>query len=127
MRQGEFFLNTDSITSGLAASLFFAMRSADNAPTTPRTKPSAPVTPEQPVKQTTPVAPAVSHRPKPNATPAPKQATRSYIRRTFDIFDDQLAYLMRASLEDRLGGGEGSMNTMALEVIDAFIEKRKRK
>jgi hypothetical protein len=55
-----------------------------------------------------------------------KQAARGYVRRTFDIFEDQLSYLTRASLEDRLAGGDGSMNSMVREALDAFIARRKR-
>ena len=45
-------------------------------------------------------------RPKTTQQPAATPATdRGHVRRTFDIFEDQLAYLTRASLEDRLAGG----------------------
>ncbi|MDT7596526.1 MAG: hypothetical protein QOJ06_2072, partial [Pseudonocardiales bacterium] len=54
-------------------------------------------------------------------------ASRQYVRRTFDLYEDQLAYLTRASLEERLAGGEGSMNAMVREAIDTFIEARKKK
>jgi hypothetical protein len=53
--------------------------------------------------------------------------TRPYVRRTFDIFEDQLSYLNRASLEDRLAGGEGSMNSMVRAALDAYIQKHKER
>jgi hypothetical protein len=52
---------------------------------------------------------------------------RQFIRRTFDIYDDQLAYLTKVSLEDRLSGGKESMNSMIRSAIDAFIEKHRKK
>ena len=64
---------------------------------------------------------------KPVAKPAskPQGAARPYVRRTFDLYEDQLMYLTRASLEERLAGGEGSMNAMVREALDAYIQKRK--
>jgi hypothetical protein len=44
--------------------------------------------------------------------------------RSFLIYDDQLDYLRRASLEERLAGDEGSMNAMLREAIDDYIKKR---
>jgi hypothetical protein len=64
---------------------------------------------------------------------APKRTVKKpttdkpYVRRTFDIYEEQLAYLSRASLEDRLNGGPGSMNAMVREALDAFIEKHRKK
>jgi hypothetical protein len=50
---------------------------------------------------------------------------RAFIKRTFDIFEDQLGYLTKESLQDRLAGKEGSMNAMIREAIDDWIKKRK--
>jgi hypothetical protein len=50
---------------------------------------------------------------------------RTFIKRTFDIFEDQLSYLTKESLQDRLAGKEGSMNAMVREAIDDWIKKRK--
>jgi hypothetical protein len=52
---------------------------------------------------------------------------RRYVRRTFDIYDDQLAYLTRAALEGRLAGEEGSMNAMIREAIDNYIAQHRDK
>ena len=50
--------------------------------------------------------------------------TRSFIKRAFDLYEDQLSYLTRESLQDRLAGKEGSMNAMVREAIDDWIKKR---
>jgi hypothetical protein len=62
------------------------------------------------------------------STAAPRTASRkprAFIRRTFDLYEDQLSYLTREALQDRLAGKEGSMNAMVREAIDEWIEKRK--
>ena len=56
--------------------------------------------------------------------PAQKASKRSFVRRSFDFYEDQIKYLTRESLEDRLAGREGSMNAMVREAIDAWIKKR---
>jgi hypothetical protein len=94
----------------------------------PRTQiaptPAAPVTtPQNTVAQSRPAIKKTATKP---AT-TPKSSTRPYVRRTFDFYEDQIAYLTRASLEDRLAGGDGSMNAMVREAIDAYIEKRRKK
>lgn len=50
---------------------------------------------------------------------------RTFIKRTFDLYEDQLTYLTRESLQDRLNGKEGSMNAMVREAIDEWIKKHK--
>src|SRR5947209_15958480 len=75
------------------------------------------------------VSPPKAHVKNPDSKPAivPRAVTkRAYIRRTFDFYEDQIAYLTKASLEERLAGGEGSMNAMVREAIDAFIAKRRK-
>jgi hypothetical protein len=94
----------------------------------PRTQvaptPAAPVTtPQSIVAQSRSVVKKTAVKP---AT-TPKNSARPYVRRTFDFYEDQIAYLTRASLEDRLAGGDGSMNAMVREAIDAFITARKNK
>lgn len=49
---------------------------------------------------------------------------RSYVRRTFDFYEDQIAYLTRKSLQERLAGNERSMNEMIREALDGWIKKR---
>jgi hypothetical protein len=49
---------------------------------------------------------------------------RAFIKRTFDLFEDQLSYLTKESLQDRLAGKEVSMNSMVREAIDDWIKKR---
>src|SRR4051812_5157073 len=115
-------LNTNSITNELEHSSFFPGRTAKASGEEKDKKPApAPVVLE-PVPAVAP--PPVVPRPKePARRPAAKPviaapaASRRYIRRTFDIYEDQLAYLTRASLEERLAGGEGSMNAMVREAI----------
>jgi hypothetical protein len=125
-------LNTNSITNELENSSFFpsAARSAQDGEreVPPQAASPAPVAvlPEAPATTTTPVPEGRPRNAVRKAT-STKETTRGYVRRTFDIFEDQLQYLTRASLEDRLAGGEGSMNAMVRQAIDAFIAKRKSK
>jgi hypothetical protein len=81
--------------------------------------------------------PSVNRGPTPSpATPAvrlepakpktPPSTTRSFIKRTFDLYEDQLNYLTKESLQDRLAGKEGSMNSMVREALDEWIAKRKK-
>ena len=126
-------LNTASIANELERSSFFPTRSVQR-----REEPS----PNKPAPQplVTPPAKTVVDQPAPSPAPqvvtqkltAPPvpvaaPASRRYIRRTFDFYEDQIAYLTKASLEERLASGEGSMNAMVREAIDAFIEKRRKK
>ena len=67
--------------------------------------------------------PHVSSVAKPKSSPqSPK---RSFIRRTFDFYEDQIIYLTRESLQERLAGKERSMNEMVREAIDDWINKRR--
>jgi hypothetical protein len=78
--------------------------------------------------------PDVNRPPSPTTSidgPAPLKpkaaiSTRPFIKRTFDLFEDQLNYLTKESLQDRLAGKESSMNAMVREALDEWIEKRKR-
>lgn len=81
----------------------------------PRIVPSSVSKNEQPH-----VVPSVA-RPK----PSPQSPKRSFIRRTFDFYEDQITYLTRESLQERLAGKERSMNEMVREAIDDWINKRK--
>jgi len=56
--------------------------------------------------------------------PAQQSSKRSFVRRSFDFYEDQIKYLTRESLEDRLAGREGSMNAMVRKAIDEWIKKR---
>jgi hypothetical protein len=49
---------------------------------------------------------------------------RSFVRRTFDFYEEQIAYLKQESLQEQLAGKEGSMNAMVREAIDDWIAKR---
>jgi hypothetical protein len=55
------------------------------------------------------------------ATPPVKH---SFVRRTFDFYEEQIAYLKQESLREQLEGKEGSMNAMVREAIDEWIAKR---
>ena len=57
--------------------------------------------------------------------PSPQSPKRSFIRRTFDFYEDQITYLTRESLQERLAGKERSMNEMVREALDDWINKRK--
>ena len=56
-----------------------------------------------------------------SATPIVKQ---SFVRRTFDFYEEQITYLKQESLREQLEGKEGSMNAMVREAIDDWIKKR---
>jgi hypothetical protein len=56
-----------------------------------------------------------------SATPLMK---RSFVRRTFDFYEEQIAYLKQESLREQFEGKEGSMNAMVREAIDDWIKKR---
>jgi hypothetical protein len=60
-------------------------------------------------------------QPRPVATHTPR---RSFVRRSFDFYEDQISYLTKASLEERLAGNEGSMNAMVRQAVDDYIKKR---
>jgi hypothetical protein len=123
-------LDTTSITSELAGSDFFPLNPRPSTEQPPSRPARVATVLEVPKTAPVPAATAVPAKPKRQhaATSAlPPATSRPYVRRTFDVFEDQLAYLNRASLEDRLAGGEASMNAMVRDAIDAFIEKRKRK
>jgi hypothetical protein len=59
-----------------------------------------------------------------SATPPVK---RSFVRRTFDFYEEQIAYLKQESLREQLEGKEGSMNAMVREAINDWIAKRTSK
>ena len=56
------------------------------------------------------------------STPPPLK--RAFVRRTFDFYEEQIAYLKQESLREQLEGKEGSMNAMVREAIDDWIKKR---
>jgi hypothetical protein len=115
-------LNTEAITSELAGSAFFPIRPVNNRQSDV-SKPPAAATQVGPTDRKPDIA-----APKPVLKPVvkPQGAARPYVRRTFDLYEDQLAYLTRASLEERLAGGEGSMNAMVRQALDDFIAKQKK-
>jgi hypothetical protein len=83
-----------------------------------RTVPSpAPAKPKEPAQKQLP-----DHQP---AKRQVRTQDRRFIKRTFDLYEDQLTYLNRESLQDRLAGKEGSMNAMVREALDQWIAKRK--
>jgi hypothetical protein len=54
----------------------------------------------------------------------PRPTKRGFVRRSFDFYEDQVSYLTKVSLQERLAGGEGSMNAMVREAVDDYIKKR---
>ena len=126
-------LNTDSITNELVHSSFFPGRPEqkrkEDAPKTssPQTAPVRKVNPAVVQPVVTPAPVTTVKKPFVPAIPAAAPTGRRYIRRTFDFYEDQISYLTKASLEERLAGGEGSMNAMVREALDTFIEKHRKK
>jgi hypothetical protein len=55
---------------------------------------------------------------------APSPVKRAFVRRTFDFYEEQIAFLKQVSLREQLEGKEGSMNAMVREAIDEWIAKR---
>ena len=51
--------------------------------------------------------------------------TRAFLPRTFNFYEDQINYLTREALQDRLAGKDASMNAWVREAIDDWIAKRK--
>jgi hypothetical protein len=125
-------LNTDSITNELVNSSFFPktpQKREEVIPMPPQRTPVKSVDHVLPLPsvKSIPIKPASVAKPVPAAVPAPAPAGRRYVRRTFDFFEDQIAYLTKASLEDRLAGKEGSMNAMVREAVDLLIRERRKK
>ena len=48
----------------------------------------------------------------------------SFVRRTFDFYEEQISFLKQESLKEQLEGKEGSMNAMVREAINDWIAKR---
>ena len=71
----------------------------------------------QPIRK----SPIISATPQ---QPAQQSSKRAFVRRSFDFYEDQIKYLTRESLEDRLAGREASMNAMVREAIDDWIKNR---
>src|SRR4051812_43941577 len=67
--------------------------------------------------------PSEATKPTINAQPA----KRPFVRRTFDFYEDQIEYLKRESLQERLAGKEVGMNSMIREAIDDWVKKRASK
>ena len=126
-------LNTDSITNELVHSSFFPGRPEqkreEDAPKTPspQTTPVRKVNPVVVQPVVTPAPVTTVKEPSVPAIPVAAPTGRRYIRRTFDFYEDQISYLTKASLEERLAGREGSMNAMVRDALDTFIEKRRKK
>ena len=117
-------LNTEAITSELAGSAFFPIKPVNNRQADMPSKPPPAAAHVSPTDDWKPHVVVAKQVPKPVSKP--QGAARPYVRRTFDLYEDQLAYLTRASLEERLAGGEGSMNAMVRQALDDFIAKQKK-
>jgi hypothetical protein len=82
---------------------------------------SAPLSERDQEDTRTRIPPVATGQGQQSATPSLK---RSFVRRTFDFYEEQIAYLKQASLREQLDGKEGSMNAMVREAIDEWIKKR---
>jgi hypothetical protein len=125
-------LNTDSITNELVNSSFFPktpQKREEEAFMRPQPAPVQPVdlVSSLPAGKPISIKPVPVAKPVPAAVPASAPAGRRYVRRTFDFYEDQISYLTKASLEDRLAGKESSMNSMVREAVDSFIRERRKK
>lgn len=95
--------------------------------TQPGKKPASrtPKTAEAAISSADGYAPSLVRK-KPDSTKAlkPESQGRVYVRRTFDFYEDQIAFLLKSSLQERLAGGEGSMNAMVREALDKYIKEK---
>jgi len=122
-------LNTSAITNELANSSFFPGRPSQPKKEERVAKPAtAPVVldPVHPVEERPVVSPVGQSARKPVAKPpsAAPAAARRFVRRTFDYFEDQVAFITKESLEERLAGNDVSMNSILREALDDWIKKR---
>ena len=96
-------------------------------PTQPHKKPASrtPKTAEAAISSVDGYTPSLVRK-KPNSTKALKPAShgRVYVRRTFDFYEDQISFLLKSSLQERLAGGEGSMNAMVRDALDKYIKEK---
>ena len=67
-------------------------------------------------------APARPASAKPSTTP---DTTRSFLPRTVNLYEDQIDYLTRQVLQDKLSGINSSMNEWIREAVDDWIAKHK--
>ena len=108
-------LNTSVITNELEGSIFFSQK-----------RPSSSLEEKVPLnKHREAIKPPEKKDSATQTLPVTAPAKRTFIKRTFDLFEDQLAYLTKESLQDRLAGKEGSMNAMVREALDEWIKRRK--
>ena len=60
--------------------------------------------------------------------PSEAKGTRRYVRRTFDYFEDQIEYLNRVSLQEKLAGrNHVTMASMLREALDRYIAEKASK
>ncbi len=76
-----------------------------------------------------PASELIIKSPSTSTSPTPKQpvqevSKKTFIRRTFDFYEEQIIYLKQESLREQLAGKEGSMNAMVREALDDWIKKR---
>lgn len=98
--------------------------SMDSMPTIQKQSPAHRVAPRPDVISGTPNHEEVRTRKPVGEQPTAEKGKRSFVRRTFDFYDDQSTYLTRESLQERLAGKEKSMNEMVRDALDDWIKKR---
>jgi hypothetical protein len=114
-------LNISAITNELRGNSAFFPRYKEARKLEPATDGQAGlVTPEVPATATKPTS--ASHLLQSKQAAQPQR--RSFVRRSFDFYEDQIAYLTKVSLEERLAGKDSSMNAMLREAVDDYIKKR---
>jgi len=59
--------------------------------------------------------------------PSVLKIVRPFAQRTFNLYDDQIEYLTRVSLEQRLAGRDVSMNDMVREALDIYMTQKTSK
>jgi hypothetical protein len=80
----------------------------------------------RPRPQTSVVRPTTTSN-GPQKKPQVVTTTREYAQRTFNVYEDQIAYLTKVSLEERLAGRDVSMNDMVREALDLYITHKTSK
>ena len=80
---------------------------------------------EKPLNKASVISKSPAPRQLPSTPSNTSESTRAFATRTFNIYEDQIDYLTREALQDKLAGKEASINSWVRQAIDEWISKRK--
>lgn len=80
---------------------------------------------EKPLNKTPLLRKPPAPRQLPSTPSKASKSTRAFTTRTFNLYEDQIEYLIREALQDKLAGKEASINSWVRQAIDEWILKRK--